>query len=107
MNARVGCAALAIVLALAGRASGAIAPGFSVDRVAATAGFLSRFAVHHSRADHTADLISLADLDSGSVTELAALECNHGQRCSSEHHGGHLVVLADGSIPSAIYALCR
>jgi glucose/arabinose dehydrogenase len=57
-----------------------------------------RFASHSNRPDHTADVISIVDPGTGSVQELAALICNHGQPCSPEHHGGNVAIGPDGSV---------
>lgn len=53
---------------------------------------------HYVAPDHTADMISSIDLETGTVTEIQRLVCANGQICSSEHHGGNLIVAPDGSI---------
>lgn len=53
---------------------------------------------HYVAPDHTADLISSVDLETGEVTEIHRFVCAAGQICSSEHHGGNLIVSPDGSI---------
>lgn len=53
---------------------------------------------HYIAPDHTADIIAAVDLDSGKVTEIHRFICAGGQVCSSEHHGGNLIVSSDGSI---------
>ena len=53
---------------------------------------------HYVAPDHTADVISAIDLETGTVTEIHRFVCADGQVCSSEHHGGNLIVTPDGSI---------
>lgn len=53
---------------------------------------------HYVAPDHTADVISSVDLETGTVTEIQRFVCADGQICSSEHHGGNLIVSPDGSI---------
>jgi len=53
---------------------------------------------HYIAPDHTADVISSIDLETGKITEIQRFVCADGQLCSSEHHGGNLIVSPDGSI---------
>lgn len=53
---------------------------------------------HHVTPDHTADVISAVDLETRRVTEIQRFLCAGGQICSSEHHGGNLIVAPGGSI---------
>lgn len=62
--------------------------------------FLSEheFVAHYVPPDLTADVVSAYNLATGASSVLARFLCDSGRACSSEHHGGNLVVGPDRSI---------